>query len=89
MTKKAGRLHSADLTTALGQAGDLAKARIVQLDATALEAVAGGTDPLDGFNDGTIIVGMPGIDDVVTDGMAPTDPDPWLDFLNGGDPSEF
>ena len=82
MTKKAGRLHSADLTTALGQAGDLAKARIVQLDATALEAVAGGTGPLDGLNDGTIVIGIPGIDDVVLDGMAPRDPEPFGDSVD-------
>ena len=85
MTKKAGRLDSADLTAALGQAGDLAKARIVQLDATALEAVAGGS----GSTSPDLIPTIPDITDIATDGMAPADPDPMLDFLNGGDPSEF
>ena len=89
MTKKAGRLDSADLTAALGQAGDFAKARIVQLDATALEAIAGGVEPISDPSGGSIFPGMGDIGDVVTDGMAPADPDPWLDFLNGGDSSQF
>ena len=89
MTKKAGRLDSADLTAALGRAGDLAKARIVQLDAVALDAIAGGNDPSSTIGDPTIIPGTGDIGDIATDGMAPSDPDPWLDFLNGGDSSEF
>ena len=89
MTKKAGRLDSADLSAALDQAGDLAKARIVQLDAATLDAVAGGVEPISSPTGGSIFPGMGDIGDVVTDGMAPTNPDPWLDFLNGGDSSEF
>lgn len=84
MTKKAGRLDSADLTAALGQAGDLAKARIVQLDATTLDAVAGGS----GSTGPDITPTIPDITDIATDGMAPSDPDPMLDFLNG-DASEL
>ncbi len=88
MTKKAGRLDSADLTAALGQAGDLAKARIVQLDAATLDAVAGGTEPVSTATGTPILLGMGDID-IATDGMAPSDHDSWLDFLNGGDSSEF
>ena len=82
MTKKAGRLDSADLTAALGQAGDLAKARIVQLDAAAFDAVAGGTAIPDLIDDGTFIIGVPTIDDIVLDGMAPRDPDPFGDSVD-------
>ena len=89
MTKKAGRLDSTDLTAALGQAGDLAKGRIVQLDAATFDTVAGGVEPVSSPTGGSIFPGMGDIGDVVTDGMAPADPDPWLDFLNGGDASKF
>ncbi|QYJ07547.1 hypothetical protein [Qipengyuania flava] len=74
---KAGRLGAADLSAAIQQAADEAKARIQTIEDPALDAVAGGIDIVttiggDDSDDG---------DDWMTDGAVMPDPFPTPDIL--------
>lgn len=79
MTKntKAGRLGQSDLTAAITQAAEEAKARISKIDGDAIDSVAGGIDiggtiGGDDHDDG---------DDWTTDGAIMPDPFPTPDTL--------